>query len=286
MGRSKLAALARSLTLLASVGAPSFALAADLGLPPPPPPPPAPVPVDVGGGWYLRGDVGVGASELDTVAAYSAVGVNPPFHARNVDLTSQAFAGAGVGYQFNGWFRADVTGEYRGGGRIGFHERLHTTVPGVVGVNAYDGNFSSVVVMANGYFDLGTWCGITPYIGGGVGSAFNTVSGFSDTGHGAFAGGYGAAKSRDTTSLAWALQAGVSYDITPNFKVDVGYRYLNMGTAKTGKVECINNGCATPFTYAMKDIASHDVKIGLRYMLGAAAAPMPAIAPGPISRMY
>ena len=88
MGRSKLAALARSLTLLASVGAPSFALAADLGLPPPPPPPPAPIPVDVGGGWYLRGDVGVGASELDTVTAYSAVGVNPPFHARNVDLIS------------------------------------------------------------------------------------------------------------------------------------------------------------------------------------------------------
>jgi opacity protein-like surface antigen len=56
MARSKLVALVRTLTLAASVGAPSLAAAADL-LPPPPPPPYAP-PIEVGGGWYLRGDVG------------------------------------------------------------------------------------------------------------------------------------------------------------------------------------------------------------------------------------
>ena len=58
MGRSK----ALILATLVAAGASSAAFGADL-LPPPPqlgPPPP----MDVGGGWYLRGDVGVGAVQM------------------------------------------------------------------------------------------------------------------------------------------------------------------------------------------------------------------------------
>ena len=138
--------------------------------------------------------------------------------------------------------------------------------------------------MANGYFDLGTWCGITPFVGG-VGWAHHTVSGFNDTAVGYLPGGFGSARSKDTSDFAWNLQAGVSYDITTNFKVDVGYRYIHLGSAKTNKVICIANGCAAPLTYAMKYVTAHDVKIGLRYMIGGAvAAPMPPL--GTIARKY
>ena len=295
MSRTKLAVLARSLTLLASVGAPCLASAADLL--PPPPPPPMPAPIEVGGGWYLRGDVGVGAADYDSVTTvlHAPGQVLPPgYKITNAVLGDSYFAGAGVGYQFNNFLRGDITGEYRGYDRFGFVERF--ALNGGPGIDVDSGKLRSIVVMGNGYFDLGTWYGLTPYIGGGVGTAFHQVSGFIDQGAGNAAGGFGGSKPKDTTSLAWALHAGISYDVTPNFKVDVGYRYMDLGQARTGVVECVGNGC--PYAqYRLNDITSHDVKIGLRYLLGgvAVAAPLPPLVPdyappppprGPIVRKY
>lgn len=290
MSRFKLSVLARSLTLLASVGAPCFAQAADLL--PPPPPPPLPAPVEVGGGWYLRGDVGVGATSLHSVELRTTGAIPPGYHNDGATLGDQFFAGGGVGYQFNNFLRADVTAEYRGGGHLSFTDVYNgfygDGTPGT-GLDYNTGHLSSVVVMANGYVDLGCWYGLTPYIGGGAGQAFHRLSGFTDIGAGTAAGGFGTAKQKDTSSFAWNLQAGVSYDITPNFKVDVGYRYMNLGHFSTGTVSCYNSGCSDSYGYKIKDITSHDVKIGLRYMLGGVAAPLPPVyepPPGPIVRKY
>ena len=43
------------------------------------------------------------------------------------------------------------------------------------------GDFTSAVLLLNGYVDFGTWWGITPFVGAGVGFARNMLSGFSDT---------------------------------------------------------------------------------------------------------
>ena len=73
MGSFKSLALAGVFAVAAS----ATALAADM-LPPPPPMPygPAPVPVEFGGGWYLRGDVGVGALDFDK---FEGIDTNPAF---------------------------------------------------------------------------------------------------------------------------------------------------------------------------------------------------------------
>ncbi len=73
-------------------------------------------------------------------------------------------AGLGIGYQFNNWFRADVTGEYRGG----------TTFRGLDTYSArrandYHGTKSEWLFLANAYIDLGTWWCVTPFIGAGIG---------------------------------------------------------------------------------------------------------------------
>ena len=46
----------------------------------------------------------------------------------------------------------------------------------------YRGNIASYVTMFNGYADLGTWYGVTPYVGAGVGFAYNKLFGMTDTG--------------------------------------------------------------------------------------------------------
>lgn len=299
MSRPTLSAWLRSLTLLASVGAPCLVQAADLL---PPPPEPLPPPVEIGGGWYLRGDVGVGAVHVEEIVTSTNYGGLPNGYVIDQQAVGdQFFAGGGVGYQFGAFFRADVTAEYRGGGKLGFSDSYNIfDINGQVfnpdgtpykGINLYSGHLSSIVVMANGYIDLGTWHGITPYVGGGVGAAFHEVKGFTDIGAGGAAGGFGIGTDKHTTSLAWAAQAGVSYSVTPNLKLDLGYRYLNLGHAGAGPVRCFNDPGCSLATYKVKELTSHDVKIGMRWLLDTGyVAPLPALAPdyppGPIARKY
>ncbi len=65
MRRSKLPALVRSITLVASVAAPCLAQAADLL--PRCRPSPCRRRLEIGGGWYLRGDCRVGAATIGDI---------------------------------------------------------------------------------------------------------------------------------------------------------------------------------------------------------------------------
>ncbi|KMO34123.1 outer membrane protein [Methylobacterium aquaticum] len=290
MGRSKPLALARIITLAASVAAPALVHAADLGLLPPPPPLPPP-PVEFGGGWYLRGDVG---ASIYSTPKLSTVPSPDVINYYNSDLGGGAFAGIGVGYQFNSWLRGDVTGEYRFSS--GFHTNDHykwkdtSTDENGLRLNdnttyeATNGNYSAAVVMVNGYADLGTYYGITPFVGAGVGAAFHRFSGVSETSQINTTYTYadnpdwgtagaptrisgGSYKNQMKTSFAWALHAGLSYAVTPNLKLELAYRYLNMGEGSTGVLNCFCGTTLTPIK--VRDIEAHDVKLGMRWMFGA-----------------
>ena len=39
-------------------------------------------------------------------------------------------------------------------------------------------------------------------------------------------------------SMAWALHAGVAYNVTNNFKVELAYRYVNFGSIDTPVIDC------------------------------------------------
>src|SRR3712207_6948754 len=99
MGSFKSLALAGVFAVAASAPA----LAADL-LPPPPPMSYAPPSAEFAGGWYLRGDVGVSAYNGGKFSSPD----QPPAVFFGEDLGAGAFAGVGVGYQFNEIGRAHV----------------------------------------------------------------------------------------------------------------------------------------------------------------------------------
>jgi opacity protein-like surface antigen len=288
MGRSKPLALARIFTLAASVAAPGLVHAADL-LPPPPPPLPPP-PVDVGGGWYLRGDVGVGILDLRKTVAddISTPPIPYKYGAIQDQVGDQAFVGVGVGYQFNPWLRFDVTGEYRTKAEWRFvaEDQSYDTRGGY---NLTTGKFSSVVGLANGYVELGNWYGVTPFVGAGVGFAHHMFGAVTDQGLGTYSGGFGYGKAKDKTNFAWAAHAGLSYAVTPNLKLELAYRYLNMGDAETGVVSCLP-ACDQKTVYRAKELESHDIKLGMRWMFGApvvAAAYIPPPPPmAPLVRKY
>jgi opacity protein-like surface antigen len=83
--------------------------------------------------------------------------------------------------------------------------------------------------------------------------------------------------------LAWALHAGVAYDVTHNFKVEFAYRYLNLGDAKTGTLHRYDETGCDCLAVKFKDLDSHDFKLGMRWLLG---APVMAASNAPVVRKY
>ena len=144
MGSSKLSATMAG--ILAVAASAVTAQAADL-LPPPPMPEPFEVTAPFAGGWYLRGDIGFSNQSVERIT-------NPVIAAGTTLTTSQKgfdsapFGGVGVGYKFNEWLRADLTGEYRG--RSNFHGSQTVTTPGVFfGTNDTSASKSEIVGLAN-----------------------------------------------------------------------------------------------------------------------------------------
>ena len=280
MGSFKNYALAGLLALTASTAA----HAADL-LPPPPPEPLAPV--AIGGGWYLRGDIGMTNQDVDKLD-FATSDVARRTQLRNevktvhLDFDSSPLFGLGVGYQFNNWLRADVTGEYRG--KSSFHglDRYDTGLNGTFdGTNEYRATKSEWVAMANVYFDLGTWYGITPFIGAGIGGARTSIDNLIDVN--TPNAGVAFAKADASWDLAWALHAGLAYDVTSNLKVELAYRYINLGDAKTGVLTRYDSSGCGCLGLEFKDIDSHDFKVGMRWALG---GPVMAASHAPVVRKY
>ena len=281
MARSKLTALVRCLTLAASVGAPCLAAAADLL------PPPASAPASLRRSRSAAASICAAMSApasttaRNTPAAYDYTGYSDSNRSFANEIGGGGFAGVGVGYQFTPFFRGDVTGEYRYA--TGLRGSEYYRGPdyddglGSYGVNKSSGHFDSAVVLANAYFDLGTWYGVTPFIGAGAGYAFNHMSGYgTDSTFTSPSYGYDYSnpvyasrrrlplqragvlqlrpglrrqrqpglqdavlrrrfyKDKTTGSFAWALHAGLAYNITDAFKIELAYRYLNLGKAETG----------------------------------------------------
>jgi opacity protein-like surface antigen len=175
-------------------------------------------PVEWGSNWYLRGDVG--AAEVSP-ADLNGVNLNQTF-------PNNWTAGLGGGFKFNEYFRADVTVDYQ--------SLYHNS--------AIPNNTSSVLALANAYLDLGTFWGFTPYIGAGVGA--NVLEQHVPLWNQTF------------TRFAYAFTGGVAFDLTEHWKIDLNYRYANLGYIQ---------GVDHFFWYTSKSLTSNQLRLGFRYVI-------------------
>jgi opacity protein-like surface antigen len=244
---------------IAAVTIAAPAVAADL----PPPVYRAPVVVETGG-WYLRGDIGFSNQKVDelTSPAYT-----PAVTVLKKEVDAAPFGGLGFGYQFNNWFRVDVTGEYRGGAAF---RGLDTYG---AGSNDYWGTKSEWLFLGNAYIDLGTWWCFTPFVGAGIGYSRNTISNWRDINNQTGATAY--ADTNSQWEMAWALHAGVAYQVTSNFTAEFAYRYVSLGDFASSDMIGFNGTNSTYNPLQLNDVTSHDFKLALRWKL----APSEPIAP-------
>lgn len=251
-------------------------------------------PVEVGSGWYLRGDVGYAFNKPYDFSETPA----------GVVTDVSAFSGSvGMGYHFNDYLRGELNFGLLPTSK--FDSKFVTTCEGTETTTVTDnvsGTITSQVsgpstrscdgsdytrnkaydLMASAYVDLGTYVGLTPYIGGGVGLAYSTYTlaqgarNCRDDSVTTVGGGnttttsfncfdssvYDGTITRERQyNLAYMLGAGFAYQVSKNVAVDLGYEFVSVPSLKYATID----GSGTPSIH--KGIDYHQVKVGLRYDL-------------------
>ena len=279
-------------------------------------------PVELGSGWYLRGGLGASNDKGPLLVPEAP-------SARHVDWAIDV----GAGYKFNNWLRSDATLSFnkprdisRNGLTVtcpyGLTQILDSSSKELIGYlwdtgpNAREtctpqskSELRKTDLMLNAYVDLGSWGGMTPFVGVGAGISMLKTSAsetFFKTSDGSVYGpdlstsgapykypwvdsqgrpigtvvpwtdgagqthttippvffekqNWNRNASKTSYNLAWSLMGGVAYDITPQLKAELGYRYLNSGSFTS---------LSSPIVGAVKSkIDSHQMKIGFRYMI-------------------
>ncbi len=138
--------------------------------------------------------------------------------------------------------------------------------------------------LLNAYGDLGNWGGLTPYIGAGVGVThleavaeekwmWNNGTPYGNSGPNnycpsgsdpltggtyCYSKGYpgNTGPSQTRNNFSWAAMAGVSYDVLPRIKLDLGYRFLYMGVlgATNAQGQTVHRA-----------VDSQEVRLGIRF---------------------
>ena len=203
--------------------------------------PPAPRYKELVSGWYLRGDIGYRLNSVGSVDSSTPV-------------TSQSYENAlsgtlGFGYKYR-WFRADLTLDR------GVPAGFKGTTAAALSQPQYTSKVNSLSAMANLYFDLGTWFGFTPYIGGGAGATKLESASSNDSS----LPPPSPEISGKSLNFSWAVMAGVAYQVTPSWMIDVGYRYLTLGdVAMIG-----STGANNPAV--LKNVTAQEARIGVRFL--------------------
>ena len=131
----------------------------------------------------------------------------------------------------------------------------------------------SGTLLFNLYYDLFKHGAFTPYVGAGLGIAFheferthrNSASACDQNLDPTCAApilltSTNVADKSHAASLAWALMAGATYNITSSTMLDINYRYLNIGSTSANL-----NGGAVASKLSIGEIGEHQLRAGLRW---------------------
>jgi opacity protein-like surface antigen len=237
------------------------------------------------GPCYMRGDVGGSFSRSPSATwpvtifdrAYTGADRNSPYTDSNYQYIGDSVVNTSLGNAFFGGVGLGCGSGSRGirGEVMVYHtaNRAFKGTPNNFTINeSFNGgaltpapfvdpmhtSIKSTALMFNGYKDLGSFGGFTPYVGAGVGVSYNKMSEvyFTDNPY-----LLNKIEGDSRVSLAWALMAGVGYQVSERAIIDLGYRYMDYGKAVSGKAD--SAGSINPAVRI-----AHEVKLGLRYHFG------------------
>ena len=115
-------------------------------------------------------------------------------------------------------------------------------------------------LFANVYYDINTGTKFTPYVGAGIGAGFIRAKGY-------YYDNRYITDSKTVTNFAWNIGLGLGYEITKNVALDIGYRFADLGKAKTGRDdwEWRTSYPGDGFQMKTKRIYQHQFSMGARF---------------------
>ncbi|SDA83544.1 Opacity protein [Sinorhizobium sp. NFACC03] len=228
---------------------------------------------------YLRGDIGYAPWRGEGDPYYRTFGAGTlTYDSVSFDNArfDKPFSGSlGVGYQFTDTFRADLTADYFEGRFSGSSSSASPCVGQGAGTScafSTGADYSALGLMANAYVDFGTLAGFTPYVGGGIGATRlnwdTAIERATCVAGGGACGGSPTSTSyegRDSWRFTYALMAGVSYDLSEQLKLDVGYRYSHIADGEMfgfGAEALVGAAGDKGFD---DGLSRHEIRAGLRF---------------------
>lgn len=130
-----------------------------------------------------------------------------------LDYDSGFVAGLRLGHRYSDSLRADVELSYRR------DEIDELTSPGNIITEGYSFTFTTVALMANGYYDFAPMGRFTPYVGAGVGMASVKTAGSIAPGDSGF--------DYDASQSAFAAQLRLGATVAVSEKMDMGLEYTH-----------------------------------------------------------
>jgi len=114
-------------------------------------------------------------------------------------------------------------------------------------------------LMFNGYKDIITIKGFTPFIGGGLGvSTLNEkANGYVVTREDGLHIPLNTTKSKIVHRLSYKLTAGTHFKLSDNIRMELSYNFINLGRNKPRVIEGINN-------VQSRNYSVHNVLLGLQ----------------------
>ncbi len=216
------------------------------------------------GPCYMRADVGYSLSGTPDVrwpVTDPGTGAYLGSRVSQVDIADTWLLEGGVGCSGSGWRGEFVLG-YRGNRKID-GEPILWNPPMLPIDDPLHTSITTYTAMLNAYRNLGSWGNFTPYVGAGMGIAYHMVGDTTFTENPSLI--HTIEGNRDI-SFAWQVMAGVGYQLTDRAVPDLGYRYIDMGKATSGRADTA--GFVNP-RVVVDDITAHELKIGIRYHFGA-----------------
>jgi len=214
------------------------------------------------GPCYFRADVGYSVSS-DPEARWAVTNAGGTFigdsvNGENLEDSWFGEAGVGCGKGSSRGLRAELM--------LGVHSSRDfngqplplPTAP----VDPMHFSLRTYTAMLNVYKDLGSYGRFTPYVGAGVGAAYHEMSEVYFTGNPLLVNRI---RGNSDLSLAWSLMAGFGYRISERAILDVGYRFIDLGTIESDRAD--SAGFVNPAVH-VDDLYAHEIKVGLRYSFG------------------
>lgn len=230
------------------------------------------------GNCYFRADVGysfardpkatwpVSNIDIDAGGNYTYTYIGDQVSTINVDNVPFGGVGLGCGSGSRGIRGEFMLNQYGWRGYDGRPQEFVITDasggPGTTGEDPVHTRIRSTTAMFNAYYDLGQFGRFTPYVGAGVGVAYNRTDEayFTENPYllNRIQGG-------SRLALAWSLMAGVGVQVSDRAIIDIGYRFTDLGKAETGRVD--SAGFLNP-AVKFDELRNHEVRVGLRYHFG------------------